>query len=107
VRRPSGATVAGAGVTITAFREQCGGEEVESAFEDARVATDAAGEYGYRYITVTGPFTGCLRVTAQEPGAMPEDPGVTVEGSTVGFLPDFGTDQKRDSAQVDVVIPLP
>jgi hypothetical protein len=94
--------VVGAGVGIEAHRENCSTADIPAA-SDQGLTTGANGNYRARLRSPFGPFTACPRVTVESPSGLPGP--VTVEGSVVEFLDDFGSNLRRDSVRVDVVFP--
>jgi hypothetical protein len=96
-----GSPVAGTEVLIEARRDSCTSAEIPATSEPG-LLTALDGTYRARLIAATGNFTACPRVTVGPSGS----PGpITVDGAAVEFLPDFGSNQRRDSVRVDVEVP--
>jgi hypothetical protein len=98
----TGAPVVSAGVGIEAHRETCSSADIPAASEPG-LMTGADGNYRARLRTSFGPFTACPRVTVESPSGLPGP--VTMEGSVVEFLDDFGSNPRLDSVRVDVGLP--
>lgn len=101
VRDTAGAPIAGAIITVNAWRDSCtaglavGGTNVSPM-------SNAAGAYRDAPFSPSGPFQGCLRVSVHAPqGALWRD--TTVSGALVNFRADYPPGP-HDSVQVDVVV---
>jgi hypothetical protein len=100
--RRSGAPVAGASVTVTPIRDNCtSGEPALGGELTTKTVTD--GSYRGHSRAPNAPFTACIRVSVLESGSSGSP--VTVDGGTVEFRADAGTNQDRDSVRVDVDLP--
>ena len=97
----SGVPVVGAEVSIEAHRETCSSTDIP-AVSDPGLLTGADGDYRARVRAPSGPFRACPVVTVGPPNGL--EP-ITVDGTVVDFLDDFGSNQRRDSVRVDVAMP--
>lgn len=101
VRDTAGAPIAGAIITVNAWRDSC---TAAPALGRTNVSpkSDSAGTYRDAPYSGLAPFQACLRVSVHAPpGALWRDTSVT--GATVRFRADQPPGP-HDSVQVDVVV---